>query len=148
MEYQKQFIQKQRAKEDTNASKPQEIANLPLDETMHQRRIGICKNKQTKKDPRYLIKLMNQCIKGNHHQAMPKQRINLSCKPKKITRKKKLRSENQFLNSKLANQVKLVRQQLENYGNKKDINASKPQNWKQLIHHRHQTPKLGIYKNK
>ncbi|CAL6017930.1 Hypothetical_protein [Hexamita inflata] len=27
-EYQKQFIQKQRAKEDTNASKPQEIANL------------------------------------------------------------------------------------------------------------------------
>ncbi|CAL6067496.1 Hypothetical_protein [Hexamita inflata] len=29
MEYQKQFTQKQRAKEDTNASKPQEIANLP-----------------------------------------------------------------------------------------------------------------------
>ncbi|CAL5978798.1 Hypothetical_protein [Hexamita inflata] len=61
MEYQKQFIQKQRAKEDTNASKPQEIVNLPpaiyseirdlqkqinqlgtqepnqVDETMHQR---------------------------------------------------------------------------------------------------------------
>ncbi|CAL5991742.1 Hypothetical_protein [Hexamita inflata] len=61
MEYQKQFIQKQRAREDTNASKPQEIANLPpaiypeirdlqkqinqkgtqepnqVDETMHQR---------------------------------------------------------------------------------------------------------------
>ncbi|CAL6021243.1 Hypothetical_protein [Hexamita inflata] len=29
MEYQKQFIQKQRANEDTNASKPQEIVNLP-----------------------------------------------------------------------------------------------------------------------
>ncbi|CAL6000946.1 Hypothetical_protein [Hexamita inflata] len=28
MEYQKQFIQKQRAREDTNASKPQEIVNL------------------------------------------------------------------------------------------------------------------------
>ncbi|CAL6082914.1 Hypothetical_protein [Hexamita inflata] len=61
MEYQKQFIQKQRAREDTNASKPQEIVNLPpaiyseirdlqkqinqegtqvpnqVDETMHQR---------------------------------------------------------------------------------------------------------------
>ncbi|CAL6017084.1 Hypothetical_protein [Hexamita inflata] len=29
MEYQKQFIQQQRAKEDIKASKPQEIANLP-----------------------------------------------------------------------------------------------------------------------
>ncbi|CAL6025338.1 Hypothetical_protein [Hexamita inflata] len=38
------------------------------------------------------------------------QRINLSCKPKEITSKKKLRSENQFLKSKLANQLKLVRQ--------------------------------------
>ncbi|CAL6101035.1 Hypothetical_protein [Hexamita inflata] len=60
-EYQKQFIQKQKAREDTNASKPQEIVNLPpaiyseirnlqkqinqegpqvpnqVDETMHQR---------------------------------------------------------------------------------------------------------------
>ncbi|CAL6098021.1 Hypothetical_protein [Hexamita inflata] len=60
---------------------------------------------------RYLIKLMNQCIKGNHHQAMPTQRNNLSCKPKEIS-KEKLRSENQFLKSKLANQVKLVRQRL------------------------------------
>ncbi|CAL5999342.1 Hypothetical_protein [Hexamita inflata] len=61
MEYQKQFIQKQRAKQDINAPKPQEIVNLPpaiypeirnlqkqinqegpqvpnqVDETMHQR---------------------------------------------------------------------------------------------------------------
>ncbi|CAL6011205.1 Hypothetical_protein [Hexamita inflata] len=29
MEYQKQFIQQQKAKEDIKASKPQEIANLP-----------------------------------------------------------------------------------------------------------------------
>ncbi|CAL5970209.1 Hypothetical_protein [Hexamita inflata] len=49
-------------------------------------KLGICKIKQTKKDPRYLIKLMKQCIKGNHHQAMPIQRNNLPCKPKEITR--------------------------------------------------------------
>ncbi|CAL6061601.1 Hypothetical_protein [Hexamita inflata] len=42
----------------------------------------------------------------------PIQRNNLSCKPKEITSKKKLRSENQFLKSKLVNQVKLVRQRL------------------------------------
>ncbi|CAL6104658.1 Hypothetical_protein [Hexamita inflata] len=40
-------------------------------------KLGICKIKQTKKDPRYLIKLMKQCIKGNHHQAVPIQRNNL-----------------------------------------------------------------------
>ncbi|CAL6054290.1 Hypothetical_protein [Hexamita inflata] len=43
---------------------------------------------------------------------MPIQRNNLSCKPKEITSKKELRSENQFLKRKLANQVKLVRQRL------------------------------------
>ncbi|CAL5994160.1 Hypothetical_protein [Hexamita inflata] len=71
-------------------------------------KLGICKIKQTKKDPRYLIKLMKQCIKGNHHQAMPIQRNNLPCKPKEITSKEKLRSENQYLEIKLANQVKLA----------------------------------------
>ncbi|CAL6033994.1 Hypothetical_protein [Hexamita inflata] len=60
-------------------------------------KLGICKIKQTKKDPRYLIKLMKQCIKGNHHQAMQIQRNNLPCKPKEITSKEKLRRENQFL---------------------------------------------------
>ncbi len=55
---------------------------------------------------------MKQCIKGNHHQAMPIQRNNLPCKPKEITSKEKLRRENQFLEIKLANQVKLVRWRL------------------------------------
>ncbi|CAL6010064.1 Hypothetical_protein [Hexamita inflata] len=39
---------------------------------------------KTNKLTRYLIKLMNQCIKGNHHQAMPIQRNNFPCKPKEI----------------------------------------------------------------
>ncbi|CAL6036020.1 Hypothetical_protein [Hexamita inflata] len=44
-------------------------------------------------------------------QAMSIQRINLSCKPKEITSKTKLRIENQFLKIQLA-RVKLVRQRL------------------------------------
>ncbi|CAL5981931.1 Hypothetical_protein [Hexamita inflata] len=44
-------------------------------------KLGICKNKQTKTEPRNLIKLMKRCIKGNHHQTMPIQRNNLPCKP-------------------------------------------------------------------
>ncbi|CAL6058203.1 Hypothetical_protein [Hexamita inflata] len=51
-------------------------------------KLGICKNKQTKTQPRNLIKFMKRCIKGNHHQAMPIQRNNLSCKPKEITSEK------------------------------------------------------------
>ncbi|CAL6115620.1 Hypothetical_protein [Hexamita inflata] len=65
-------------------------------------------NQINQEGPRYIIKLMKQCIKGNHHQAMPIQRNNLPYKPKEITSKEKLRRENQFLEMKLANQVKLV----------------------------------------
>ncbi|CAL6025766.1 Hypothetical_protein [Hexamita inflata] len=68
--------------------------------------------KINQKGPRYIIKLMKQCIKGNHYQAMPIQRINFSYKPKEITSTEKLRREKQFLEIKLANQVKLVRQRL------------------------------------
>ncbi|CAL5980511.1 Hypothetical_protein [Hexamita inflata] len=84
----------------------------PRKQIIHHRQYTEIRNLQkkeiyTKTESRYLIKLMKQCIKGNHHQAMPIQWNNLSCKPKEITSKEKLRSENQFLKSKLA---KLVRQ--------------------------------------
>ncbi|CAL6066005.1 Hypothetical_protein [Hexamita inflata] len=90
-------------------SKPQEIANLP---PAIYSEISDLQKQINQHGTQELIKLMNQCIKGNHHQAMPIQRNNLSCKPKEITSKEKQRSENQFLKSKKANQVKLVRQQL------------------------------------
>ncbi|CAL6111291.1 Hypothetical_protein [Hexamita inflata] len=48
MEYQKQFIQQQRAKEDISEAKPQEKVNLP---PAIFPKLGICIIKQTKKDP-------------------------------------------------------------------------------------------------
>ncbi|CAL5987794.1 Hypothetical_protein [Hexamita inflata] len=86
----------------TEFSKCQHFFQVPL----------ACEKQINQKGPWNLIKLMKRCIKGNHHQAMPIQRINLPCKPKEITSKEKLGSENQFLNIKLANHVKLVRQRL------------------------------------
>ncbi|CAL6067155.1 Hypothetical_protein [Hexamita inflata] len=109
-QYQKQFIQQQRTK--YKISKQLNPRKKLIHHRQYTPKLGICKNKYTKKDPGYLIKLMKQYIKGNHHQAMPIQRNNLPCKPKEITSKEKLRSENQFLKIKLANQLKLVRQQL------------------------------------
>ncbi|CAL5972184.1 Hypothetical_protein [Hexamita inflata] len=82
------------------SSKIIEIRKISTQLRYHQQytpKLGICKNKNIQKyiyvkEPRNLIKLMNQCIKGNHHQAMPIQRINLPCKPKEITSKTKLRT--------------------------------------------------------
>ncbi|CAL5971137.1 Hypothetical_protein [Hexamita inflata] len=60
MEYQKQFIQQQRAKEDIKASKPQEIANLPPAIYLEIRNLQKQINQEGEEDPRYLIKLMKQ----------------------------------------------------------------------------------------
>ncbi|CAL5985009.1 Hypothetical_protein [Hexamita inflata] len=68
MEYQKQFIQQQRTKEDIKAAKPQEIANPSGNIPRNQEFAKTC----------------------NHHQAMPIQRNNLPCKPKGTTSKEKL----------------------------------------------------------
>ncbi|CAL6036836.1 Hypothetical_protein [Hexamita inflata] len=57
MEYQKQFIQQQRTKQDINKAKPQEIANLPPAIYPEIRNL---QKQINKKDPRNLIKLMNQ----------------------------------------------------------------------------------------
>ncbi|CAL6008866.1 Hypothetical_protein [Hexamita inflata] len=66
MEYYKCFLENNRTKKDIYATKL---------------KLGICKNKYTKKELRQSRQLLKQCIKGNHHQAMPIQQ-NLRYRPK------------------------------------------------------------------
>ncbi|CAL6012072.1 Hypothetical_protein [Hexamita inflata] len=95
-EYQKQFIQQQRAKQDINAPKPQEIANPPPAIYPEIKNLQNNNNKN------------NQVDEPMHQRQTSSSNANTT----EITSKKKRRSENQFIKSQLANQVKLVRQRL------------------------------------
>ncbi|CAL6046139.1 Hypothetical_protein [Hexamita inflata] len=66
MEYQKQFIQQQRAKEDIKAAKPRKKL---IYHRQYTSKLGICKIKQTKKEPRNLIKLMKPISKATTKQC-------------------------------------------------------------------------------
>ncbi|CAL6048962.1 Hypothetical_protein [Hexamita inflata] len=103
------FLEQERTKQGINAPKPQETVNPPPALYSEIRSLQIQMNKEGTHVPNPVNEVMCQ---RQPYQKMSTPRINFSCKPKEITSKQKLRSDNLFLKIKLANQVKIVRQRL------------------------------------